>query len=90
MEIEDAIMGTELAVETAVIGVPDELLGHRLVALVTPANKDCTENQIIRCCADKLPKHKLPSEIKLVRAIPKSQIGKIDRAQCLEIIQYEK
>jgi acyl-CoA synthetase (AMP-forming)/AMP-acid ligase II len=90
LEIEDVIMGTELAVETAVIGVQDDILGHRLVALVAPVRKDCTENQILRHCAEKLPKYKIPSKIKLVKSIPKNQIGKIDRTKCMELFKYNK
>jgi len=84
-EVEDALMETDLIIETAVIGVPDALLGYKLVAVVTTKNGDCTENLLISKCADKLPKYKLPSELKFVRTLPKSTSGKIDRAKCLAL-----
>jgi len=87
MEIEDMLMATELILETAVVGAPDDFLGHRLVAVVAPKNADLDINQVFRLCADKLPKYKQPSEIKLVRGLPKKGSGKIDRHRCLQMLE---
>jgi long-chain acyl-CoA synthetase len=84
-EIEDALMATELIIETAVIGVPDELLGNKLIALAVPRNETSTKNKIMKLCAERLPKFKLPDSIKLVRSLPKNTSGKIDKAKCLEM-----
>lgn len=84
-EIEDALMATELVIETAVIGVPDELLGNKLIALAVPVNGNSSKNKIMKLCADSLPKYKLPGSIKLVRLLPKNTSGKIDKEKCLEI-----
>ncbi len=88
-EIEDVLMGTGLLLETAVFGIPDRLLENRLLALSCPKNGDCQEADIMRICAEKLPRYKLPGEIKLVRALPKNSSGKIDRKGCLELIGQE-
>ncbi|MBL0702002.1 MAG: hypothetical protein JJV91_00805 [Desulfosarcina sp.] len=72
--------------ETAVFGLPDKLLGNKLVALVTSREKETTATQILSECAARLPKYKLPGLIKLVRAIPKKNSGKIDRNKCLELL----
>jgi acyl-CoA synthetase (AMP-forming)/AMP-acid ligase II len=84
-EIEDAVMETELVIEAAVVGIPDELLGLKLIALVTPKGNGFNENQLLSRCAEKLPKYKIPGAIKLLRALPKNTSGKIDRSKCLEI-----
>jgi acyl-CoA synthetase (AMP-forming)/AMP-acid ligase II len=86
-EIEDALMETELVLESAVLGIPDKLLGHRLVAVVTPKNQDCSIDQILSICSEKLPRFKLPGKINLVRALPKNTSGKIDRMKCLKLIR---
>jgi len=75
-------METNLVIETAVFGIKDELLGSKLVALATPVNEKSTENQILAGCSEKLPKYKLPSEVKLVRTLPKNTSGKIDLEKC--------
>ena len=88
-EIEDAIMETELAVEAAVVGIPDALLGNKLIAVVSPKNGDCSVNQLMSRCSAKLPKYKMPGNIKLVRSLPKSSSGKIDRAKCVMLAVRE-
>jgi long-chain acyl-CoA synthetase len=79
-------METGLVIEAAVLGIPDELLGHKLVAVVTPKNEDFNTDQILCICSEKLPRYKLPGEINLVRALPKNTSGKIDRTRCLELM----
>ena len=86
-EIEDVLMETEFVLETVVLGIPDNLLGHKLVAVLVPISEDCSEKQILGLCAEKLPKYKLPAEVKMVRSLPKNSSGKIDRTKCLELIK---
>ncbi len=86
MEIEDVILSTDLVIEAVVLGIPDNLLGHRLVAVAAPKNGDCNSRDIRAYCAENLPKHKVPGEVKLVRALPKNSSGKINRNKCAELI----
>jgi len=87
MEIEDVLMATDLVLETAVVGAPDNLLGHRLIAVIAPKDASVDKNRILRICAEKLPKYKQPSELKLVRGLPKKSSGKIDRYRCLQMLE---
>jgi acyl-CoA synthetase (AMP-forming)/AMP-acid ligase II len=84
-EIEDVLIATGLVIEAVVLGLPDKLLGFKLIGIVVPKNGSCTENEVIAGCAGKLPKFKLPAAVKLVRALPKNANGKIDRTKCLEL-----
>jgi len=86
-EIEDSIVESGLVVETAVIGVPDHLLGNRLVAVTVPIEQGCTAESILSHCVQVLPKYKVPSEILFVRSLPKKESGKIDRAGCKKLIE---
>jgi long-chain acyl-CoA synthetase len=83
-EIEDVLMATNQLIETTVVGLPDNLLGKRLVALAVPKNKDCTPTLLMETCRKTLPKHKWPNAIFFTRMLPKNANGKIDRARCLE------
>ena len=84
-EIEDIILSSGLVIETIVLGIPDDLLGHKLVALATPGNRGCKSRDIRAYCASNLPKYKVPGEVRLVRALPKSGSGKIDCSKCIKI-----
>jgi long-chain acyl-CoA synthetase len=86
-EIEDAMMATGHLLEVAVVGVEDELLGKRLVAVAVPLTGAPGESGILANCLDKLPRHKLPSEIKFVPALPKYANSKIDRPSCLALFK---
>lgn len=86
-EVEDALLATQQAVEASVFGVPDTLLGVRMIALVVPLDgKDADAETIMASCASLLPRYKLPSDIKLVRALPKNANGKVDRVACLKLL----
>ena len=85
-EIEDAIIASGLVVECAVVGLPDPLAGHRLVAIAVPIDSDCKERDILRASSMALPRHKIPAEIRLVKALPKNSSGKVDRQACLEAL----
>jgi long-chain acyl-CoA synthetase len=84
-EIEDALMATELLLEVSVVGIEDELLGQRLVAVAVPLSRTITERDILACSLTKMPRFKLPSEIHLVGSLPKNSSGKINRTDCLEL-----
>jgi len=84
-EIEDGLMSSGLFLETVVLGLPDTLLGSKLVSLVAPLRRECTEKEILKYCAEWLPKPKIPSEIRMVKALPKNASGKVDRGKCLEL-----
>ena len=83
-EIEDVLMETGLIMEAAVLGIEDVLLGYKIKALVVPIKENCEENLILQKCSEKLPRHKLPGEIKIVRSLPKNSSGKIDKNKCLQ------
>ncbi len=85
-EIEDILLADGQLIEATVLGIPDPLLGNRLTALVVPAAGDVSTEDLLRRCAAILPKHKLPSTIKFLRALPKKTSGKIDRDKCLSIV----
>ncbi len=86
-EIEDALIDTDLVMECAVLGIEDTLAGHRLVAAAVPIEVETTERDILQRCSQTLPRHKLPSEIRFFKALPKNSSGKIDRAACKELMK---
>jgi acyl-CoA synthetase (AMP-forming)/AMP-acid ligase II len=85
-DIEDILMKSDLLIEVAVLGVPDNLQGHKLVALATPKDNIVSENDVLHYCSERLPGHKVPKAVKLINALPKNASGKIDRIRCLELV----
>ena len=89
-EIEDALIATNLIIECAVLGIPDQLAGHRLVAVAVSRNGETSERDILAFCVKIFPRHKLPSEICFVKLLPKNGSGKIDRGACMVLISQEE
>ena len=79
-EVEGALLACPLVADTAVLGLPDEGTGERVVAFVVPQAGQAADIAAIQgFLAGRLAKFKRPSEIRLVQAIPKSASGKILR-----------
>ncbi|MEZ4600278.1 MAG: class I adenylate-forming enzyme family protein [Syntrophotaleaceae bacterium] len=85
-EIEDVIMATGLVVEVAVIGLPDVLLENRLMAVVVPVNSELNGEALLSLCAQNLPVYKRPQGVLLVKNLPKSASGKLDRKKCEDLV----
>ena len=88
-EVEDALTATGLVIQAAVIGVPDNLLGNRLIALMVPKTEAVPVAQVLSACAEILPKHKIPSALFSRKALPLNANGKIDLIQCRAIVEKE-
>ena len=69
-------------VEAAVIGVPDELWGEVLLAVIVPAAGSALvaadgEEALVAHCRERIGGYKVPRRYRFVDALPKSAMGKI-------------
>jgi acyl-CoA synthetase (AMP-forming)/AMP-acid ligase II len=87
VDIEEFLMSTDLVIEVAVMGLPDQLLGQKLVALVVPKEEIYSPKTIFEKCAVGLPNYKIPAAIVFARVLPKTASGKPDMGKCIEIIK---
>jgi fatty acid CoA ligase FadD36 len=77
-EIEAAMLGHPSVAEVAVIGVPDIDLGQRIVAYVV--GTDIDGPTLIAHVADQLSAHKRPREVRVVEALPRNAMGKVQKS----------
>ncbi len=73
-EIEAVLLGYPGVAEAAVVGVPDDDLGHRIVAFVVG---DAEPETLIGYVAEQLSVHKRPREVHVVDSLPRNAMGKV-------------
>ena len=73
-EIEAVLLGHPGVTEVAVVGVPDDDLGQRIVAFVVG---DAEPDALIDYVAQQLSVHKRPRQVRLVDSLPRNAMGKV-------------
>ena len=81
-EIETSLLGHPGVQEAAVVGLPDEDLGQRIVAFVV-GSAELKPDELINYVAQELSVHKRPREVRIVDALPRNAMGKVLKKQLL-------
>jgi fatty acid CoA ligase FadD36 len=82
-EVENALLAQPSVKEAAVVGVPDDDLGQRIVAYVVPNDPGTSggaavsEKDLIDAVARDLSAHKRPRAVVFVRELPRNAMGKV-------------
>jgi acyl-CoA synthetase (AMP-forming)/AMP-acid ligase II len=75
-EIEFVLSAMSVLSEVAVVGVPDEKWGEKVVACVV-SRAPCQAEDVLRFCRGKLAGHKIPKEVVFMPDLPKNETGKV-------------
>ena len=79
-EVENALLAQPSVREAAVVGVPDDDLGQRIVAYVVPkpeARASLSAQGLIDAVARELSAHKRPRTVVFVDELPRNAMGKV-------------
>jgi acyl-coenzyme A synthetase/AMP-(fatty) acid ligase len=80
-EIEQVIEKLPEVAECGVVGVPDPLDGEAIAAYALPVpGAGLDEQQVRKICFDHLPRYKLPTHVRIVSEMPRTESGKLRRA----------
>jgi fatty acid CoA ligase FadD36 len=76
-EVETVLLGHPSVAEVAVVGMPDDDLGQRIVAFVV--GEGVVPHELIEHVASSLSVHKRPREVRVVPSLPRNALGKVQK-----------
>lgn len=86
-EIEAALVSHDTVREAAVVPIPDERIGHALIAYVAGHGVP-EESALKRHCAQRISRYMIPGRITTLDALPHTSTGKIDRQALRERLEH--
>ncbi len=85
-EIEQVVDDVPGVAEVAVVGVPDDITGEAVLALVVPRVGSIVSPEVVLAhCATRLARFKCPSSVRIVETLPHSATGKIAKGRLREV-----
>jgi acyl-CoA synthetase (AMP-forming)/AMP-acid ligase II len=91
VEIEEAIAGMPGVREVAVAGVDDDILGQSVAAYIVAAPGNVLSvDQIKAHCRELLATYKVPKQVHIVTALPRTSSGKVQRAELSSMVTKER
>ncbi len=88
LEIEEALRDHAAVSDVAIIGVPDETWGDRVVACVVVRANMSLEPEALRAFAkEKLASYKCPKDVVILEDLPRNAMGKVQKPELARMIQ---
>ena len=83
-EVEAVLLAHPGVAEAAVVGLPDDDLGQRIVAFIVGSpDRRAQPQELIDYVAEQLSVHKRPREVRIVAELPRNAMGKVLKKQLL-------
>lgn len=81
-EVEAVFREHEAVEDAALIGQPDEKWGEvGLMIVACKPNQSVTGNELLKFCAERLAKYKIPKRVEFVESLPYSSYGKVIKTE---------
>lgn len=85
VEVEEQIRLIEEVQSVAVVGVPDPVMGEKIIACIIPvAGKKVQPDAVIAFCKRRLANYKVPNAVVIMDEFPLTTIGKIQKFKLRE------
>lgn len=88
-EVEQVVQGVEGVDAVAVVGVPDDILGEAIVAVVRRsegADEERVRSMVSSGCRERLPSYKVPKHVAFLTEIPLNSSNKVDKVRIRDML----
>src|SRR5699024_2934169 len=87
-EIEHCLLNNRLIEEAAVIGVPDEKWGEKVVAFICVIDEESISEEALKAyCKQYLGSYKVPKQFVRLDKLPKTDVGKLDKNKLMNYFE---
>lgn len=93
LEIEEALRENPAIAEVAVVGLPDEIWGERVVAVVVPAQgkaAQCASDVLRAWAKERMAPYKIPREVFVVDSLPRNALGKVVKPEVIKMLKRDQ
>lgn len=88
-EVEAELRDAAHVAELAIVGVPDDRLGDRLVAAVVPSDDAFDAEALLAWAREQVTGYRRPAEVVVVDHLPRGNNGKLDRGAVTDLVIAE-
>lgn len=86
-EVEEQIRLIGGVENVAVMGIPDTVMGERIVACVIPSPGKCIEcHEVVAFCKRRLANYKVPNDVVIMEEFPTTSIGKTQKFKLQQLM----
>ena len=85
-EIEALLLGHPSVAEAAVVGWPSREFNEEVAAFVVPRG-ELDEAALVALCRERLAPYKVPRRVFLVDDLPRTSVGKVQKAALVERLE---
>ncbi|WP_338040862.1 class I adenylate-forming enzyme family protein [Methanospirillum hungatei] len=91
-KIEEFICSIDGVNGCVVLGLPDEIMGEAVIAVVQPGKipESSLREQILTRCTQHLPSYKIPKQIFFIQEFPLNASNKVDKKTLAAILERRK
>jgi fatty-acyl-CoA synthase len=89
-EVEEQIRLMGNVQNVAVVGIPDEVMGEKIVAFVVPVpGTSLDEKAVVAFCRSRVANYKVPNLVRIVGELPQNAAGKVQKFKLLDMLKAE-
>jgi acyl-CoA synthetase (AMP-forming)/AMP-acid ligase II len=90
IEVERILRGHPDVAECAVLGVPDDRLGQRVVAAIEAKSSTAIDlDEVTQYVRERCARYKVPEQIRVVDKFPRTAMGKIRKVDLVELFDLD-